>query len=165
MRWSVIMADHMYVCVLSPLATGHIARRDKNDIEDALAETRDGRRRHRLLIHRLRLELIQTARHTQHTQHKDKAKRYSPQGMLACFDATPIKVLGRLLKRALTVTSSAPSILIFPSCSTLLCSALLCSPPPLPLHSYPGYVAPSLFFALPFLPPLHPPIHTISNIA
>ena len=69
------MADHMYVCVLSPLATCttvHIARRDKDDIEDALAETRDGRRRHRLLIHRLRLELIQTARHT---QHKDKAKR------------------------------------------------------------------------------------------
>ena len=161
------MADHMYVCVLSPLATGHIARRDKNDIEDALAETRDGRRRHRLLIHRLRLELIQTARHTQHTQHKDKAKRYSPQGMLACFDATPIKVLGLLLKRALTVTSSAPSILIFPSCSTLLCSALLCSAllcsAPL-LHSlfthtpatwHPPFSLPCLSFlnyTLPFIP-------------
>ena len=149
MRWSVIMADHMYVCVLSPLATGHIARRDKNDIEDALAETRDGRRRHRLLIHRLRLELIQTARHTQHTQHKDKAKRYSPQGMLACFDATPIKVLGLLLKRALTVTSSAPSILIFPSCSTLLCSALLPS-------STPSSLIPRLRGTLPFLCPAFP---------
>ena len=160
----------MYACVLSPLATCttvHIARRDKNDIEDALAETRDGRRRHRLLIHRLRLELIQTARHTQHTQHKDKAKRYSPQGMLACFDATPIKVLGLLLKRALTVTSSAPSILIFPSC----CSALLCSDPLLhslslfthtPATWHPPFSLPCLSFlysTLPFIPYQISPSH------